>query len=293
MPGPGRSSAFLDEYFDVSIDLVSHTVPAPAFRPSTPFRGRLELCGIPSAAGALVTSLVRPEPGNSTARPRNVTYRIGRIADLIEGRWLDLGCADGGYAAELLRQGATEVIGVDAEQERVAQATARNLPHASFQVANGEDLPFPDGHFDGVFMNEVFEHVTDEKATLREVARVLAQDGRLILISPNRWFPFEGHGMRTSFFVVGIPVPLLPWLPQSFASRWMTARNYWPKQLVEHVENAKLTVESCEFIWPVLEVYPWLPKYLRDPYQAHIRFFDRTPGLRRFGVSTMVVARRG
>ena len=142
-------------------------------------------------------------------------------------------------------------------------------------------------------MNEVFEHVTDEKATLREVARVLTRGGRLILISPNRWFPFEGHGMRTSSFVVGIPVPLLPWLPQSFASRWMTARNYWPKQLVDHVKNAGLTVESREFIWPVLEVYPWLPKYLREPYQANIRFFDQTPGLRRFGVSTMIVARRG
>jgi SAM-dependent methyltransferase len=68
--------------------------------------------------------------GSCTARPRNVTYRIGRIADLIEGRWLDLGCADGGYAAELLRQGVTEVIGVDAEQERVAQATASPMDRA-------------------------------------------------------------------------------------------------------------------------------------------------------------------
>src|ERR1700727_286298 len=94
-----------------------------------------------------ISSLDRPLPGNSTARPLNVSYRIDRIADLVQGRWLDLGCADGGYAAELLRQGATEVIGVDTEEERVAQATARNLPHASFQVAYGEDLPFPDGHF--------------------------------------------------------------------------------------------------------------------------------------------------
>ena len=240
----------------------------------------------------VVQSLDRPLPGNSTARPLNVSYRIGRIANLVEGRWLDLGCADGGYAAELLQQGATEVIGVDTEQERVAQAEARNLPHASFQVAYGENLPFPEGHFDGVFLNEVFEHVTDEKATMREVARVLAPGGRLVLISPNRWFPFEGHGMRTSFFVVGFPVPLLPWLPKSLASRWMMARNYWPSQLVDHVKAAGLTVESCGFIWPVLEIYPWLPKYLRDTYQAHIRFFDRTPGLRRFGVSTMVVARR-
>jgi SAM-dependent methyltransferase len=239
-----------------------------------------------------VTSVVRPEPGNSTARPLNVSYRIGRIADLIEGRWLDLGCADGGYAAELLRQGAAEVVGVDMEEDRVAQAAARNLQHASFQVAGGEDLPFPDGHFDGVFMNEVFEHVTDEKETLREVTRVLAPGGRLVLISPNRWFPFEGHGMRTSFFVTGSPVPLLPWLPQSFAGRWMMGRNYWPRQLVNHVKSAGLTVERCEFIWPVLEVYPWLPRYFRETYQEHIRFFDRTPGLRRFGVSTMVIARR-
>ncbi len=239
-----------------------------------------------------MTSLIRPEPGKSTAMPLNVSYRVGRIADVVRGRWLDLGCADGGYTAELLRQGAAEVIGVDAEEDRIGQAAARNLPHASFQVAQSENLPFPDEYFNGVFMNEVFEHVTDEKGTMREVARILAPGGRLVLISPNRWFPFEGHGMRSSFFKTGNPVPLLPWLPQSLASRWMTARNYWPSQLADHVQAAGLTVESRGFIWPVLEMYPWLPRSLRDVYQDHIRFFDQTPGLRRFGVSTLVIARR-
>jgi SAM-dependent methyltransferase len=236
--------------------------------------------------------MVRPEPGNPTALPLNVSYRVSRIANLITGRWLDLGCADGGYVAELLRQGAAEVVGVDTAEERIAKAAARGLPHTSFQIAEGESLPFPDAHFDGVFMNEVFEHVTDEKATLREVARVLAPGGKLVLISPNRWFPFEGHGMRTSLFTTGSPVPLLPWLPQSLAKRWMTARNYWPGQLVDLVKEAGLIVESRGFIWPVLEFYPWLPKYLRETYQAHIHFFDQVPGLRRFGVSTLVVARR-
>jgi SAM-dependent methyltransferase len=239
-----------------------------------------------------VPRLLRPEPGNPTALPLNVSYRVGRIANFINGRWLDLGCADGGYAAELLEQGAAEVIGVDAEEERIAKAVARGLPHTSFQVAQGENLPFPDAHFDGVFMNEVFEHVADEKATLREVARVLAPGGTLVLISPNRWFPFEGHGMRTSLFTIASPVPLLPWLPQSLANRWMIARNYWPRELVDQVEGAGLIVDSREFIWPVLEFYPWLPKYFRESYQAHIHFFDKTPGLRRFGVSTLVIARR-
>ena len=53
-----------------------------------------------------------------------------------------------------------------------------------------------------------------------------------------------------------------------------------------------LTMESRGFIWPVLEMYPWLPESLRDACQEHIRFFDQTPGLRRFGVSTLVIARR-
>jgi SAM-dependent methyltransferase len=239
-----------------------------------------------------VPSTIRPAPGKPTALPLNVSYRVGRIANFIKGRWLDLGCADGGYTAELLRQGATEVIGVDSAEERIAKATDRKLPHASFQVGMGEKLPFPDAYFDGVFMNEVFEHVTDEKATLHEVARVLAQGGTLVLISPNRWFPFEGHGMQSSFFSTESPVPLLPWLPKSLANRWMVARNYWPKELVDQVKEAGLIVDSREFIWPVLEFYPWLPKYFRKTYQAHITFFDTMPGLRRFGVSTLVVARR-
>jgi SAM-dependent methyltransferase len=239
-----------------------------------------------------VPSMIRPAPGNPTALPLNVSYRVSRIANFIKGRWLDLGCADGGYAAELLRQGAAEVIGVDTAEERIAKAVARGLPRTSFQVAQGESLPFPDAHFDGVFMNEVFEHVTDEKATLREVARVLAPGGTLVLISPNRWFPFEGHGMRTSRFTIESPVPFLPWLPQSLANRWMIARNYWPKQLVDQVKGAGLVVDSREFIWPVLEFYPWLPRYFRESYQAHIHFFDSMPGIRWFGVSTLVVARR-
>jgi SAM-dependent methyltransferase len=239
-----------------------------------------------------MSEFTRLEPGLSTARPLNVSYRIGRIADLLSGRWLDLGCADGGYTEELLRRGAAEVVGVDAEEDRIAAARDKNLAHASFQVAFAEKLPFPEGYFDGVFMNEVFEHVGNEAVVLAEVARVLRRGGLLVLISPNRWFPFEGHGMRTSLWTVGFPVPLLPWLPQRLAKRWMRARNYWPSQLVKDVARAGLRVQPCEFIWPVLEEYPWLPAGLRARYQRHLSAFDHAPGLRRFGVSTMVVARR-
>lgn len=233
-----------------------------------------------------------PEPGCSTAEPANVAYRVGRAERYLSGRWLDLGCADGGYATGLLAHGVEELVGVDVDADRVTRATGRNLPNASFRLAHSEALPFDDASFDGTFMNEVFEHVSDERQTLKEVYRVLCPGGLLVLISPNRWFPFEGHGMRTKYFTVGYPVPLLPWLPGILARRWMRARNYWPRQLLHHVRAAGFRVEACEFIWPVMEEYPWLPGSLRRAYQRRIRIFDRLPGLRRFGVSTLVVARR-
>ena len=42
-------------------------------------------------------------------------------------------------------------------------------------------------------MNEMFEHVADERWALAEILRVLKPGGILVLISPNRWFPIEGH----------------------------------------------------------------------------------------------------
>ena len=71
----------------------------------------------------------------------------------------------------------------------------------------------------------------------------------------------------------------------------MTARNYWPHELTGAVGNAGFELVDLGFVWPVLDVYPWLPVRLRERYQRHITRFDSTRGLRRFGVSTLVVAR--
>jgi ubiquinone/menaquinone biosynthesis C-methylase UbiE len=54
-------------------------------------------------------------------------------------------------------------------------------------------LPFADSSFDRTFVNEVLEHISDEGQTLNELRRVLRPGGVLIVISPNRRFPFEGH----------------------------------------------------------------------------------------------------
>jgi SAM-dependent methyltransferase len=229
-----------------------------------------------------------PDRGEATATPLNVSYRIDRISTYLSGHWLDFGCADGGYDEEMLARGAEAVSGVDVEEERIAAAKRRNIPHTEYVSFDGYTLPFEDAQFDGTFMNEVYEHVADEERALSEIRRVLKPGGYLALISPNRGFPFEGHNVTIGSKTI-CPAPLIPWLPERLTHNWTAARNYWPTQLESHVHDAGFAIRETSFVWPVLQTYPWLPPKGVEWYQRHFRTWDHLPGLRRFGVSTMVV----
>lgn len=231
----------------------------------------------------------KPDLGRNTATPTNVIYRVGRIATYLSGRWLDFGCAEGGYTAALLRGGARSVVGVDVDEKRIDKAKMLRIPNASFQTFDGSRLDFPEESFDGAFLNEVLEHVVDEQKSLREIHRVLKPRGYLILISPNRWFPIEGHAVSIGSVRFG-PVPLIPWLPERWTRKWTEARNYWPRQLIRHVNEAGFVVREVGFIWPVFEQYSWLPASVIAAYQRRVNHFDGIPGLRRFGISTLIVA---
>jgi SAM-dependent methyltransferase len=229
-----------------------------------------------------------PDRGEPTATPLNVNYRVDRIARYLSGHWLDFGCADGGYDEELLERGLEAVSGVDVEEDRISEAKRRNLRNATYVTFDGSYLPFGDGTFDGTFMNEVLEHVADEDRALAEARRVLKPGGVLVVISPNRWFPIEGHNVTIGPLTI-CPAPLIPWLPERLTHSWTAARNYWPSQLESRVRDAGFAIQELGFIWPVLETYRWLPPKAISWYQQRFRVCDHTPGLRRFGVSTLVV----
>lgn len=225
-----------------------------------------------------------------------VDYRLSKVAALVpvHGRWLDCGTCDGEYAARLPDYGAREVIGIDVDPERVARAEERwrGAAEVTFEAAAGEKLPYPDAYFDGVLLNEVLEHVDDQCRTLAEVHRVLAPGGVLALFSPNRWFPFEGHGMVVGRHNIGVPVPLLPWLPRGLGQRVMKARNYWPGELRGLVEQAGLSVRHVGFAFPLFGHYPWLPAGVIRWYRSRLARFEASRVAGRFGVSTLVVATR-
>ena len=237
----------------------------------------------------MLSSSGRLLPGHGTASSFNVNYRIGRIASYLSGTWLDYGCADGGYAAELLANGASSVVGVDVEADRIEVAKERGIANATFYAFDGFNIDLPGEIVDGAFVNEVMEHVDDEQASLKEIYRLMKPGGTLIVISPNRWFPFEGHGTKIAGRWLP-PTPLIPWLPVRLTNRWTYARNYWPRQLAGHVRDAGFTVSETGFIWPVFEFYSWLPASIILLYQRWVTRIDDIPGIRRFGVSNLVIA---
>lgn len=56
-----------------------------------------------------------------------------------------------------------------------------HLPNVSIQVANVENLPFPDALFDAVTCFGLFPHLDNKKVALQQFYRVLKSKGKLII----------------------------------------------------------------------------------------------------------------
>jgi len=96
------------------------------------------------------------------------------------GRLLDVGCATG-WLLDDARGRGWQAQGVELSEAAVRFARDRGL-----EVHHGDllDAHFPASSFDLVYMGDVLEHVSDCRATLAEVARVLRPGGHLYLRGP-------------------------------------------------------------------------------------------------------------
>lgn len=101
------------------------------------------------------------------------------------------GVGVGTYASQIRRRYTPNVEAFDIEAERAREAQT-DTPHTL--VAAAENLPYPADMFDTILSNEVMEHVQDDRAAAHEMVRVLKPAGRIVIFTPNRWYPFETHG---------------------------------------------------------------------------------------------------
>ncbi|MFO1090796.1 MAG: class I SAM-dependent methyltransferase [Hyphomicrobiales bacterium] len=105
-------------------------------------------------------------------------------------RVVDIGCGDGRLARDLMAVGA-QVAGVDPNPEAIARARAV-VPAGRFEVAGAEALPLTDGAADLAVFSNALHHVPTSlmQQALAEARRVLAADGRLVVIEPDVYGSF-------------------------------------------------------------------------------------------------------
>ena len=113
---------------------------------------------------------------------REVRTRLG------PGRLLDLGCGVGDGTASLRGPGR-EVVGID--YDVVAAAFANRSRGLTTLCADGARLSVRSGSFDAVCSSHLIEHFVDPEPHVAELARVLADDGVVFVITPNAPADFE------------------------------------------------------------------------------------------------------
>ncbi len=141
---------------------------------------------------------------------------IRRYAALEGATFLDIGCGLGAYVKRI-SDFSDHTFGCDIDIGRVAQAASAGV--GGLCAAVSESLPFADGSFDAILLNEVIEHVNDDRATILEALRVTKPGGRVVIFAPNRFYPFETHGIYIGKRYVFGNIPLVNYLPNPLRAR--------------------------------------------------------------------------
>lgn len=136
--------------------------------------------------------------------PLRVAYIKKMVPQLTKKRVLDIGCGGGILAEALTREGAS-VTGLDAEDKaiQVAQAHAQaenlNIRYFSGLIESFKAKPFPI-----ITCMEMLEHVPDPTLILSQAARLLSEEGYLLLSTINRTVKAYSSVILAAEYLLGI-----------------------------------------------------------------------------------------
>ncbi len=174
--------------------------------------------GVPAREAQLAYSELQGEMLDEGGRRQKAAKIIAVLQhflgreDLNGLRALDIGCSTGYIADEMARAGAT-VTGLDIDEPGLAGARERFGDRVEFLCAAGDAIPAEDQSYDVVVFNHIYEHVVDADAVMRDIRRVLKDDGAVYLGLGNKLGVVEPH----------YKLPFLSWLPQRAADRYISA----------------------------------------------------------------------
>ena len=110
---------------------------------------------------------------------------------------VDAACGTGYGARMIAARGAKQVTGFDLSAEAIEEANrCARMDRVSFEVADVTKLPVADHSYDVFVSLETIEHVENDRALVREAARVLKEGGRFICSTPNRLVTNPGISIK-------------------------------------------------------------------------------------------------
>jgi demethylmenaquinone methyltransferase/2-methoxy-6-polyprenyl-1,4-benzoquinol methylase len=128
---------------------------------------------------------------------------VDHVAAAAPGSVLDVASGTAGVALQLADRTGATVVGVDLTEPMLRQGKARVEQQGlgrtiHLVVGRGQQLPFPDGTFDGLTFTYLLRYVDDPFETLRELARVVKPGATVasleFLAPPNPFWRFWWWG---------------------------------------------------------------------------------------------------
>ncbi len=154
---------------------------------------------------------------------RRAVVACGLVAG---GKALDLATGTADVALEILRQQPeSHVVGFDPSAQMLAVgerkvAAAGLAGHITLQQGKAETLPFASDSFDAAIIAWGIRNVADRPAALREMARVVRPDGRVVILESTE--PRSGLLAPGARFYLHHVVPRVgAWLSREKAYRYL------------------------------------------------------------------------
>lgn len=169
---------------------------------------------------------------------------------------LDLGCG-AGYGTHSLARVARSVLGVDLSEEAMAYAAwSYEAPNLRYEVGDVTALSYPDGDFDTAVSFEVIEHLERPEDLVKEVRRLLKQDGVFVVSTPDkRTYSVERNQVNPHHLKEMYPLEFRELLERHFRH----VRMYWQGALAGSIvapdrnelsEEGHVILESAQFSLP-------------------------------------------
>ncbi len=124
-----------------------------------------------------------PNMDQQIMREHWARYRY--VAPMVAGkRTLDIACG-AGYGSALLAETAQHVTGGDISPETITYCqTHYQRENLKFEITDIRNINYPDRSFEMICSFETLEHVVEGELFLKETARLLTDDGILIISTP-------------------------------------------------------------------------------------------------------------